>query len=318
MKARPILFSGPMVQALLTGRKSQTRRVVKQQPPANVTHVGYLMRSDNHPMTPHWQAHWMAGPEDIDGAEFVGDFFACPYGEPGDLLYVRETWQQVYDTDGRGKEYSAIQPSGPRVPNLERIIYRATDDRDDPAGPLFPWRPAIHMPRYASRLTLRITGIRIERLQAISEADAIAEGIEHNAALDPVGPCKWRVYTQPHTGTDRPEYSYETLWESINGTGSWAANPWCWAIGFEVIQENVDQVEAQAAMSFNDTTEAHERRITRCNSCRARIIWLKTDAGKNMPTDADSVEPEDQTFEPGRHISHFSSCPNADKHRRPR
>jgi hypothetical protein len=73
-------------------------------------------------------------------------------------------------------------------------------------------------------------------------------------------------------------------------------------------------------MSFldDDTTEAHEARITRCRSCRAQIIWLKTAAGKNMPVDADSVEAEDQEFQPGRHVSHFSTCPQADQHRKPR
>jgi hypothetical protein len=73
-------------------------------------------------------------------------------------------------------------------------------------------------------------------------------------------------------------------------------------------------------MSFDDvdTTEAHERRIVRCSSCRARIIWLKTDAGKNMPTDADTVEPEDDLFDPARHKSHFATCPNADQHRKKR
>lgn len=72
-------------------------------------------------------------------------------------------------------------------------------------------------------------------------------------------------------------------------------------------------------MSFDvDTTEAHEKRITRCRTCRARIVWLKTDAGKNMPTDADTVEPDDETFEQGRHVSHFATCPDSDQHRRAR
>lgn len=73
-------------------------------------------------------------------------------------------------------------------------------------------------------------------------------------------------------------------------------------------------------MSFleDDTTEAHERRITRCRSCRAQIIWFKTEAGRNMPVDADTVEPEDDEYEPPRHVSHFSTCPNADEHRRSR
>ena len=221
MKARPILFSSPMIQALLDGRKTVTRRVAKPQPIGCLTAFAEFAREIHAGQCE--RDVWI----DEDETQH-----RCRYGKPGDLLYARETWQRVYDTDGRGKEYSVIQPSGPRVPNLERIIYRATDDRDDPAGPRFPWRPAIHMPRSASRLTLRITDVRVERLQEISEADARAEGVSFGNITD-----------QATGEIDRDAVeAYEQLWESINGKGSWAANPWVFVIAFETIQANVDDV----------------------------------------------------------------------------
>ncbi len=180
MKERPILFSGPMVQAILSGKKTQTRRVVKQK------HLPFL-------------------------ANIVGGFLdgkwnqrPLPYGQPGDRLWVRETWAQD-DEDGT-------------------IIYRAEDNeavkawdqaRHESGLSKYNWRPSIFMPRLASRLTLEVVSVRVERLQDISEEDAIAEG-----TLAPFG--GW-------VG------GYQLLWESINGPGSWDENPWVWVIDFNVV-----------------------------------------------------------------------------------
>lgn len=187
---KPILFSSDMVKALLAGTKTQTRRLVKPQP--QISH-------------------------DID----------CPYGKPGDLLWVRETWCPVDDSDFDGGEW---------------IDYRATPkyEASHPAGwenePDSPdalkWRPSIHMPRWASRITLRITDVRVERLQEISEADAIAEGCPAVS-----------LYSLDCESTP-PSHHFRALWESINGKGSWDENPWVWAITFEVIKQNVDEVAA--------------------------------------------------------------------------
>jgi hypothetical protein len=161
----------------------------------------------------------------------------CPYGVVGDLLWVRETW----------------------VPTIAvRAFYRATHEKmlaDD--GWRGKWKPAIHMPRAVSRLTLRITDVRVERLQQISEADAIAEGVER--VDDPRG-VAWKSYEVIHTGRHKreshphaaapnrsPITSYRELWESLNGPDSWIENPWCWVLTFSVEKRNVDDVLREAA-----------------------------------------------------------------------
>lgn len=200
MKERPILFSGPMVRALLDGSKTQTRRVVKPQPPNHMGTVRTLGDGD-------WQfvqdAHTLA-----DSAST----WRCPYGQPDDRLWVRETF-------GHFERNDTLKPG-------DTIYYRA----DGECLELRPWRPSIHMPRWASRITLEITGVRVERLQDISEADAIAEGCakNHNNYYWG-GPHKAGGLKQMATARQ----AYQDLWESINGPGSWEANPWVWVVGFK-------------------------------------------------------------------------------------
>ena len=204
-KSHPILFSAPMVRAILEGRKTQTRRAIKPQPNGKL--LGVLQR-DKGPK--YWFA---AGPEDRSSIEI-----SCPYGKAGDHLWVRETWQHSND------------PVGPYEPDC--IVYYRADYLDDPhgadgekskEGKYRHWRPSIHMPRSASRITLRITGVRVERLIEISEDDAVAEGWPHTdtngvgVALRDAYPIGW----------------YANLWEDINGKGSWEANPWVWVVSFE-------------------------------------------------------------------------------------
>lgn len=191
MKERPILFSAPMVRALLDGRKTQTRRIVK---PRRDRDVGCEL-----------------APHEIAGEVNQG-VYRNAYCEPGDRLWVRETW---YDAS------SALHSC---------VLYRA--DGDDIYGG--KWRPSIRMPRWVSRITLEVTGVRVEKLQDISGDDSIAEGIER--ADDFFGcPC-WRAYGEPAGADvvcpDDPVGSYRSLWESINGPGSWDANPWVWVIEF--------------------------------------------------------------------------------------
>lgn len=178
---RPILFSAPMVRAILEGRKTQTRRIVKHQP---LPWVG--------PDPPGWPP-------------------PCPYGQLGDRLWVRETWAQPTSLDPGPTFYRADYPSC--VPRQFENV---------PPAEAVRWRPSIHMPRWASRITLDVTGVRIERLQDISEADAMAEGVvETHAHLRDLGPCmEWC-------------YAFEDLWTRINGAGSWNANPWVWVIEFK-------------------------------------------------------------------------------------
>lgn len=233
MNARPIPFTMAMILSLLDGRKGQTRRIVTPQPHLSPHHEPVCAESRGGR---RWV--FMTHTDRPDYGWATGGVL-CPYGEVGDYLWVKENWAQRRDLDHLNG--TQLYESGVRT-----AWYWA----DGPskccntgcAGAAGRVRTARFMPRWASRLTLRITNIRVERLQDISEADAIAEGIEHNPALDPVGPCKWRVYTQPHTGTDSPVYSYQTLWESINGAESWVANPFVWCLSFSVIKANVDDV----------------------------------------------------------------------------
>lgn len=187
MKERPILFSGPMVRAILDGRKTQTRRIVKPQPTKLAG--------------PNFDGLWS------DAIDPVVRYFACPYGQPGDRLWVRETFAY---TDSSIND----QPGW---------VYRATDpDWSSMEG--FRWKPPIFCTRSASRITLEITGVRVERLNDISEADAIAEGVTITDSIvrdDSVHAS--RAWVE----------SYRQLWEQINGAGSWEVNPWVWVIEFK-------------------------------------------------------------------------------------
>lgn len=196
MKERPILFSAPMVRAILAGTKTQTRRAIK-----TVGNDGgfVLVEQDDG-------SYWPRRSDDGEsifvtvrerGKEYVHEIpMACPYGAPGDRLWVRETWAAPHNCDH-------LKPS--EIDDGWRIHYAATEDR----GGLL-WRPSIFMPRWASRITLEVTDVRVERLQAISYEDAVAEGIDHEYP--------------------KARAQYRDLWESINGTGSWAANPWVWVV----------------------------------------------------------------------------------------
>jgi hypothetical protein len=188
MTDRPILFSAPMVRAILAGTKTQTRRVVKLKPWQQIEE-----RDDGTP----WP--WMYDDDRADD-----HWLPCPYGQAGDRLWVREAWRVVWSSDNEPpRELDAAY----------RFWYEADAPLQDGYGKL---RPSIHMPRFASRITLEITAVRVERLQQIDEADARAEGICRTECPD------W------HATTD-----YRALWESINGPGSWDANPWVWVIEFK-------------------------------------------------------------------------------------
>lgn len=239
MKARPILFSGAMVRALLAGSKTQTRRIVKPQPDS-VKDFGRLI--------PYRLAK---PPADMPSATLHTPIL-CPYGVPGDLLIVREAHALVPASAYRMSEgvHQTVNPTDP----YQAAIYAAGWDRSIPK-----WRPSIHMPRWACRLTLEITEVRVERLQDISAADAIAEGIYRvdPDADDLANGCTPDdfVYMAPGTrqgwgmtkeerareqwGPD-PVFAYRCLWEAINGPGSCSSNPWVWAVSFKVHQQNVD------------------------------------------------------------------------------
>ncbi|CUW11431.1 Uncharacterised protein [Serratia grimesii] len=197
MKERPVIFNGEMVRALLEGRKTQTRRVI-----ANVGADNCIPLQKQTKTKDGIYTHVMDAPM----------YGLCPFGQVGDRLWVRETWQGPLVDEERFEDYRA---NADKFQTPEFCEYAA----DGGARPEFcdlddnvrqGWRPSIHMPRWASRLTLEITAVRVERLQDISEADAIAEGGTKHFNIDWFGP----------------------LWASIYGEESWNANPWVWVIEF--------------------------------------------------------------------------------------
>lgn len=234
MKTRPILFNGAMVRAILDGRKTQTRRIVKL--PAF------------HEWGDGFDGQIMYSKDEKFGG-FSVDELSCPIGRISDHLWVRETWGLnepspcMYDPiDDRDlPESSYIMASGGQDVLAywkNRVVYRSSIKGNHTDREVKKWRPSIHMPRWASRIQLEITGVRVERLNDISSEDSIAEGIERVGGATSC--CPWRNYRKGHTGEmdmhcSAPARSYMTLWESINGAGSWNANPWVWVIEFRMV-----------------------------------------------------------------------------------
>lgn len=226
MTVRPILFSGPMVRALLEGRKTQTRRVLKPQP--TIYPNGYVSWSARE-FGVHCRPHQLA--REIE-ANLISDL---PYAV-GDLLWVKETWR----VDARFDRYKPRELPRTAHPNLD---YLATAKPDD-FGLAGKTRTSFFMPRWASRLTLRVTEVRVQRLQEISEEDAEAEGAPFDTEA-----CDHKRHTCDDIGCSGPGYrgGFAELWESLNakrqgGAFSWASNPWVLAVSFEVIRANVAQV----------------------------------------------------------------------------
>lgn len=226
MKERPILFSAPMVRAILDGRKTMTRRIVKPQA-AILTPV---------------MAHGFGLPI----PESSNPVIQCPYGKPGDRLWVRETFGFVgYAFDENENRVDWI-PDRPATPIHELkfgsayfdgyVIYAADGGFEWNAGDdatintCSMWKPSIHMPRAVSRITLEITGVRVERLQDISEADATAEG----AALDR-GHC-YVVSGHEQWAHQTARGCFNSLWNSINGPCAFEQNPWVWVVEFKRLE----------------------------------------------------------------------------------
>lgn len=201
-RERPVLFSGPMVRAILEGRKTQTRRVVKSLVYGPDEQAPIYMAGD----VP------LAFPE-----RFYDGSIKCPYGRVGDRLWVKETWATA-------AVFDKLKPLD--IPEGSPIGYAADDDFYAPFQGRT--RPSIFMRQWMSRITLEIVSVRVERLQKISREDAKAEGF----------------WPSPYNGLEswagrsygNAELAYRACWESINGSGSWAKNPWVWVIGFRRVQ----------------------------------------------------------------------------------
>ena len=245
MVDRPILFSAPMVRALLAGTKTQTRRVLRLP---TKTHSGgpIYERPDMggwEPTTHGGGGCFTFGPagEKIPAHEQVaiwhrttGTCALAPW-QPGDRAWVRETWRcNGWATDVATIMYRASEGDGYTAMTEQFPVSGKPRVRPDGL-----WRSSIHMPRWASRLTLLITEVRVERLQEIDEAGVAAEGIEPGRAIDWMGPEGARRDFGPVDG-------FRGLWNSIHGPGAWAENPWVVALTFRVVAQNIDSIAAEA------------------------------------------------------------------------
>jgi len=219
MSEKPILFSGEMVRAILDGRKSETRRVIRHR-----ENRWEIMEDDDGSLWPYWPCYVYAEPEPIR--------MECPYGEAGDTLWVRETWAVAYEYEPGS--LNVLRASNDEyAENCKRVLYRATDTIPDDVA--LKWRPSIHMPRWASRINLLVKEIRVERLQEITEEGAKAEGVWD--MRNETGDAGWGA------GEPAPsQYSYRNgfrdLWNRINAKRGfpWESNPWVWTVKFEVKQ----------------------------------------------------------------------------------
>ena len=224
MKERPIVFSGEMVQAILEGRKTQTRRVIKPQPPLDEWGI----------------SKWETSSFEV-GIPYLANSlrtYTCPYGQPGDKLWIRETW--AHDDPDCDNVYCE---------NVDHIWYKASEVKivaDSFSGKAH-WRSSIFMPRWASRITLEIVSVRVEKVRDISEADAIAEGmIYHDNGLNQYNQQKsswvWKhegIEDSSNNCLDSARFAFGNLWDSINAERgySWENKPWVWVIEFKKYPE---------------------------------------------------------------------------------
>jgi len=236
-KQSPILFSTQMVEAILNNTKSQTRRIVKQN------------------------RRWCEDVDEVDlKSWFEKGIIKSPYGEKGDMLWIRETWKMIGHTQDDHTEFHFQYKDG----EDRHIDFYGDDDRceywvkklDDLCANLLekglaeendeeerytwnkedvPWKPSIHMPKEVARIWLKISDIRVERLHDISDVDCVEEGIKHSQGKS--GPLCWYDYKhKSYNAVTGVTSSFKTLWQTVNGPGSWNINPWVWVISFEQIE----------------------------------------------------------------------------------
>ncbi|MGQ3813195.1 hypothetical protein ACUBKK_03205 [Klebsiella quasipneumoniae subsp. similipneumoniae] len=245
MTERGMIFNAEMVRAILDGRKTQTRRIMKVQPESN--QLGLLLITDSTKHSDIGKYHWAES--NATGNHVRSKLFSSPFGAVGERIWVRETWATLGNEEGcyvdwednlcKGDERSAAR------------IYRASCEQRPGDYGLWSipddaywkphtkehkfegaWRPSIHMPRWASRILLEITDVRVERLNAISEEDARAEGIIDGGCLNCGEPEPCGCANPEPDATDAFAY----LWQSIYGQDNWNANPWVWVIEFKRVE----------------------------------------------------------------------------------
>lgn len=225
---RPIIFNTDTVQAVLDGRKTQARKPIKPQPEWDAAREQWMFRRGK-------------------GRYTLSDFIQhCPYGRPGDRLWVRETWRVSSESNNYAngcKKLWVEYRAGWRRGFKQQIDTFPVDS--DVAVKAWgrhksgTWRPSIHMPRWASRITLEITDVRAGLVQDITPEDAIAEGIRlTRLTFAECTVSHWEDYPTPNIGNEDPRTAFAVLWDSIyakRGLG-WDVNPWVWVIDFKVVQ----------------------------------------------------------------------------------
>ncbi|ROU13713.1 hypothetical protein EB837_12365 [Kluyvera ascorbata] len=239
MKERGMIFNGEMVRAILEGRKTQTRRIMTIQPEHSEMGLRRVIDSKNG----RDDGKYFWSQSDACGLKARSKVFGCPHGSIGDRVWVRETWSQLGNEDGCAIDWNdeLVKGGGPEAARIYRAsceqkpgnygLWSIPDDafwkpHTDNMEFEGAWRPSIHMPRWASRILLEITDVRVERLNDISDEDAKAEGIAKSHKYPD-------TYLTPKGDFADADIAFQRLWESIYGEESWAANPWVWVIEFK-------------------------------------------------------------------------------------
>ncbi|HBX2115263.1 TPA: hypothetical protein N3001_003605 [Klebsiella aerogenes] len=226
MKERGIIFNGEMVRAILDGRKTQTRRIMKLQPKPSKSRPGDFWFSSKKLESMVHVSDLAPGNSPIADYHLFIQEHCCPFGAVGDRIWVREAFRvHSRATDVATLVYKASERNS-WTEQTHRVPVAVCNK---PATPE-KWTPSLHMPRWASRILLEITDVRVERLNAISQEDAQAEGMELTG---------WRpTYADPDSGEEvwTPYDNFARLWETIYGEGSWKVNPWVWVIEFKRVE----------------------------------------------------------------------------------
>lgn len=208
---KPILFSTEMVQAILEGRKTQTRRILKPQPKEGYNPKIYR----GYDCQLHLQSRKSAIELEPHRWKVI---------QRGDILWVRETWQTTWNENK----------------NRWDTIYKADGGYWIDDDGIMKWKPSIYMPKKRARIFLEVTNVKVERLQDISEEDAISEGIEIIHYAEPIVPIYKRYDLDEKKGTTNPKYSFQTIWQKINGKESWQSNPFVWVYEFKQVHHPKD------------------------------------------------------------------------------
>jgi hypothetical protein len=218
MRERPIIFNADMVRAVLDGRKTQTRRIMRVQPEV-------IPKEDEFGKPGFW-IPFNAGKTMLRNEDM---YIACPFGFKGDRLWVREAFR----VHSRATDVATLVYKASEQQSWTQQTHRVPIEKCNKPAVVDKWTPSIHMPRWASRITLEITGVRVERLQDISEQDAAAEGVPPAGGLLPDYPG---TYLTPKGDFATAEVAFQRLWQSIYGDDNWQANPWVWVIEFKRVE----------------------------------------------------------------------------------